>query len=66
MRNRYTIVQAPIGWLVAVDRAGHTAAARVGDGSVRWVHSRGFPITDDNGTVYRMSGIAEDITRPKT
>ncbi len=35
------------------------------DGSVRWVHSRGFPIMDDNGTVYRMSGIAEDITDRK-
>jgi C4-dicarboxylate-specific signal transduction histidine kinase len=35
------------------------------DGSVRWVHSPGFPIMDDNGTVYRMSGIAEDITGRK-
>ena len=32
------------------------------DGSVRWVHSRGFPVKDSNGKVYRMSGITEDVT----
>ncbi len=35
------------------------------DGSVRWVHSRGFPVKNSNGKVYRMSGIAEDITDRK-
>jgi len=33
-----------------------------GDGSVRWVRDRGFPIKDESGTVYRIAGIAEDIT----
>jgi len=35
------------------------------DGSRRWVHSRGFPVRDDDGNVYRIAGIAEDITDRK-
>ncbi|NEO26952.1 MAG: PAS domain-containing protein, partial [Kamptonema sp. SIO4C4] len=35
------------------------------DGSVRWIRDRGFPITDDQGQVYRVAGIAEDITERK-
>ena len=36
------------------------------DGSMRWIHCRGFPVKNSNGKVYRMSGIAEDITDRKT
>jgi two-component system sensor kinase FixL len=32
-------------------------------GDIRWIHDRGFPITDENGHVYRVAGIAEDVTR---
>ena len=32
------------------------------DGDVRWVHSRGFPIRDAKGAIYRIAGIAEDVT----
>jgi PAS domain S-box-containing protein len=32
------------------------------DGSVRWIRDRGFPVTDESGHIYRMAGIAEDIT----
>ncbi|GAB7018460.1 PAS domain S-box protein [Halostagnicola bangensis] len=32
------------------------------DGSIRWVHDRAYPITDEDGTVTRIVGIAEDIT----
>ena len=32
------------------------------DGAVRWVHDRAFPVRDVAGTVYRVVGIAEDIT----
>lgn len=32
------------------------------DGSVRWIWDRGFPIQDEFGEVYRIVGIAEDIT----
>lgn len=32
------------------------------DGEVRWLRSRGFPIRDENGKVYRVGGVTEDIT----
>jgi diguanylate cyclase (GGDEF)-like protein/PAS domain S-box-containing protein len=35
------------------------------DGSIRWVHDRAFPVHDASGTVYRIAGIAEDITERK-
>jgi PAS domain S-box-containing protein len=33
------------------------------DGSTRWIWARAFPIKDETGKVYRVAGIAEDITR---
>src|ERR1043166_274237 len=35
------------------------------DGSVRWVHQRGFPAHDIDGAVARVVGIIEDITERK-
>ncbi|MBL8259080.1 MAG: PAS domain-containing protein [Candidatus Competibacteraceae bacterium] len=35
------------------------------DGAIRWIWDRGFPIRDDAGHVYRIAGLAEDITRRK-
>jgi PAS domain S-box-containing protein len=35
------------------------------DGSVRWIRDRGFPIRDQSGQVYRVAGIATDITERK-
>jgi PAS domain S-box-containing protein len=35
------------------------------DGSVRWIRDRGFPVQDSGGQIYRMVGIAEDITERK-
>ncbi len=35
------------------------------DGTIRWIHDRAFPIHDESGTVYRIAGIAEDITERK-
>ncbi|MEB3232322.1 MAG: EAL domain-containing protein, partial [Leptolyngbyaceae bacterium] len=35
------------------------------DGSVRWIHDRGTPVYNEAGTVYRVAGIAEDITEKK-
>ncbi len=35
------------------------------DGSVRWIWDRAFPIRDDSGVVYRLVGLAEDITAYK-
>jgi PAS domain S-box-containing protein len=32
------------------------------DGTMRWIHSRNFPVIGGQGTVYRVAGISEDIT----
>ncbi|MBL9169520.1 MAG: PAS domain S-box protein [Verrucomicrobiales bacterium] len=32
------------------------------DGSVRWIHDRAFPVKADSGAIYRIAGIAEDVT----
>jgi PAS domain S-box-containing protein len=35
------------------------------DGSVRWIQDRAFPIRDENEEIYRVVGIADDITKRK-
>jgi len=35
------------------------------DGSVCWVHDRAFPVRNEDGEVYRIVGITEDITDHK-
>jgi PAS domain S-box-containing protein len=35
------------------------------DGSVRWIRDRAFPILDEKGKVFRIAGIAEDITEQR-
>jgi PAS domain S-box-containing protein len=35
------------------------------DGEMRWIHDRGFGVYDQNGSLYRVVGIAEDITGRK-
>jgi PAS domain S-box-containing protein len=35
------------------------------DGSVRWIRDRAFPVRDAAGRIYRMVGIAEDVTETK-
>ncbi|MDJ0842528.1 MAG: PAS domain S-box protein [Acidobacteriota bacterium] len=35
------------------------------DGEVRWVHERAYPISDDSGEIYRITGIVEDVTGRK-
>lgn len=35
------------------------------DGQVRWILDRGFPVRDVKGQVYRLAGIAEDMTERK-
>ena len=34
-------------------------------GTVRWIRDRGFPVKDQEGKVYRLAGIAVDITDAK-
>ncbi len=35
------------------------------DGSWRWIHDQAFPVHDHSGNVYRIVGVAEDITGQK-
>ncbi|MCH8537871.1 MAG: EAL domain-containing protein [Alkalimonas sp.] len=35
------------------------------DGSIRWIHDRGFPVFNADGQLYRFAGIAKDITSSK-
>ena len=35
------------------------------DGTIRWIWDRAFPIHDSQGSVYRIAGLAEDITERK-
>lgn len=35
------------------------------DGSVRWIADRGYPVPDANGRIYRVVGVARDITERK-
>jgi PAS domain S-box-containing protein len=35
------------------------------DGQVRWLRTRGFPIRDAAGNVYRLAGVTEDVTDRK-
>jgi len=35
------------------------------DGSIRWIQDRAFPIRDTSGNIYRIVGIADDITKRK-
>ncbi len=32
------------------------------NGTIRWIHDRGFPVRDKAGEVYRIAGVAQDIT----
>jgi len=35
------------------------------EGEVRWLRDRGFPIRNESGEIYRVGGVAEDITDRK-
>ncbi|MFP4007048.1 MAG: PAS domain S-box protein [Spirulinaceae cyanobacterium] len=35
------------------------------DGTLRWIRDRAFPLKDEQGNVYRITGIAEDISDRK-
>ncbi len=50
---------------LAVCGCDHTYRIVRPDGDVRWIRDRGYPIRDPDGKVYRLLGIAEDITQHK-
>jgi diguanylate cyclase (GGDEF)-like protein/PAS domain S-box-containing protein len=35
------------------------------DGELRWISDRAFPVRDDTGRIYRVAGVARDITERK-
>jgi PAS domain S-box-containing protein len=35
------------------------------DGEIRWIRDRAFPVYNDSGELYRVAGIAEDVTQDK-
>lgn len=35
------------------------------DGEIRWISGRAYPVYDENGNIFRIAGIAEDITEQK-
>jgi PAS domain S-box-containing protein len=60
-QDRQAVEKAWVGSL----RGGEYAVEyriRRPDGAVRWVRDRAFPVRDGDGKVYRIAGIAEDIT----
>ncbi len=40
----------------------YTYRIKRSDGKIRYLHERAFPVKDDSGNVFRVIGIAEDIT----
>jgi diguanylate cyclase (GGDEF)-like protein/PAS domain S-box-containing protein len=51
----------------AAAQGGYDETYRIvrADGTIRWIHDRAFPVRDAAGNVYRVAGIAEDITERK-
>lgn len=35
------------------------------DGEVRWISGRAYPVRDEHGNIFRIAGIAEDVTAQK-
>jgi PAS domain S-box-containing protein len=35
------------------------------DGTIRWIHDRAFPVTNEKGEIFRIAGVARDITARK-
>ncbi|MDP1680907.1 MAG: PAS domain S-box protein, partial [Burkholderiales bacterium] len=33
------------------------------DGRVRWILTHAFPVTDENGKIYRIAGVSEEVTQ---
>lgn len=46
----------------AIDGIDHEYRIVRPDGTMRWIHARGFPVRDETGQVQRLVGIAADVT----
>ncbi|HEY9838139.1 MAG TPA: PAS domain-containing protein, partial [Vampirovibrionales bacterium] len=57
--------QAVLTGLMPLDRLDREYRIIRPDGSIRWIRDRGFPIRDEDGKIYRIAGISEDITEIK-
>jgi diguanylate cyclase (GGDEF)-like protein/PAS domain S-box-containing protein len=51
--------------LAALGKYNETYRILRPDGAIRWVQDRAFPVHDAEGNVYRVAGIAEDVTERK-
>ncbi|MFI5350122.1 MAG: response regulator [Elusimicrobiota bacterium] len=56
-------------WRSSLENAAHggTTEYRIirPDGAVRWIKSRAFPIKDEASGIYRVTGVATDVTEEK-
>ncbi len=54
-------------WIQAGKNETYSSEYRIvrPDGGWRWISNRAFPIRNDKGEIYRIAGIAEDITERK-
>lgn len=57
--------QGVLTGLMPLDRLDREYRIIRPDGSIRWIRDRGFPIRDEEGQIYRIAGISEDITELK-
>ncbi len=62
------VVQAAISERVAGNLSEVFPEYRIArpDGTQRWIEARAWPILDEHGRIYRVAGIATDITERKT
>jgi PAS domain S-box-containing protein len=58
-----TLPQYPAGLLHANSELEYRIVRP--DGEIRWIRDRAFPVYDDQGNLYRIAGVAEDITDRK-
>jgi GGDEF domain-containing protein len=62
-----TIAGASSNWRSARRSSDYNEEYRIvrPDGEVRWIADRAFPVRDDTGRIYRVAGVARDITERK-
>ncbi|QDV35456.1 PAS domain S-box protein [Tautonia plasticadhaerens] len=58
-------VAGAIGRQVLGEPTAEEYRIRRPDGEIRWIYDRAFPVRDESGRVFRVAGIAEDVTDRK-